>query len=180
MKREAGVGHWQAWSPRARACISPEEALRGGKAFPAQAGMPCPGAATTARLFGFCPRPTTQQGLGGRKMLCTVPRGQRHGAPGPSQAPAPMAATLRERLCCLCSLGYGLCHPSPKVRKMRVKRQVRVRGGPTRRANPQQGTSSGSHGEDALVGSGQKSTYLCKTKQNAYQGGESSNWLHSQ
>lgn len=59
-------------------CISPAEALRESKAFLAEAEMQCPLATTTARLFGICPRPMTQQGLKGRKMMCIVPRGQHH------------------------------------------------------------------------------------------------------
>lgn len=63
-------------------CISRAEALREGKAFLAQAGMLCPLATTTARLFGICPRPMTQQGLPGIKMMGVIPRGQRHSFPG--------------------------------------------------------------------------------------------------
>lgn len=64
-------------------CISRAEALREGKAFLAQAGIVCPLATTTTRLFGICPRPMTQQGLKGIKMMCIVPRGQCHAFPGP-------------------------------------------------------------------------------------------------
>lgn len=68
----------QSHGPR----ISRAEALREGKAFLAQAGMLCPLATTTAWLFGICPRPMTQQGLKGIKMMCIVPRDQCHGFSG--------------------------------------------------------------------------------------------------
>lgn len=64
-------------------CITRAEALREGKAFLAQARMLCPLAATTARLFGICPRPMTQQRAGMKMMMYTVPRGQCHGFRGP-------------------------------------------------------------------------------------------------
>lgn len=83
MKWKAFDGpHLQVVSQSHRPRISQAEALREGKAFLAQAGMLCPLATTTAWLFGICPRPMTQQGLKGIKMMCIVPRDQCHGFPG--------------------------------------------------------------------------------------------------
>lgn len=88
--------------------------------------MLCPLATTTAWLFGICPRPMTQQGLKGIKMMCIVPRDQCHGFPGLDPLlTVPIATTLHECLCCLCFLGY-MGPLSPIVRKGSMKGGVRM------------------------------------------------------
>lgn len=159
-----------------RPCIFRVEALKEGKAFLTQAGMLCLWATTTAWLFGICPRPMTQQGLKWDKDDVRGTKRSVSWFPRPRSLPTePMAATLQEYLCCLCSLGYCFCHLSPSMGKMSMK-GYGCGGSSNPTVNPQHVTNSGSNGEYALQ---EKSIYLCKTKQTAYQGTKSSNLLNS-